>query len=134
MEIRYITTDFDFESTDDLNPIVQEIGEELLCQFNQWVNEKYHVSYSGAGSEIYNEPSETITNFCDVIERLSGNSQQLWQGCTKRVADIAFESGNEPKHLTYNLPANLINRLAKLNIEVAVTIYQVGFYSYEKDS
>ena len=133
MKIQYITTDLEFESTENLNNIVQELGDAIVPQLNQRVDGKYCVSLSGSGSEIYLEPEQTINEFCDLIERLSENSQGLWQGCKKRVADIAFESGSEPNHLTYNLSADLISRLERLKIGIAITIYPIGTYTYENN-
>ncbi len=128
MKIQYITTDFEFESTENLNPIIQEIGDELVLQLNEWVNGEYCVSFSGTGSETYNEPEQTINEFCHLIESLSNESRKLWNSCAKRIADIAFESGHEPNHATYNLSEILIERLNKLKIGVAITIYPVGHY------
>ena len=103
----------------------------MVIQLNQWVNGKYRVSVSGTGSELNFMPEQTINEFCDAIEKLSENSNALWHRCIERVADIAFESGSEPNHLTYNLPADLINRLSKLKISVAITIYPIGTYTHE---
>ena len=129
MKIQYITTDFEFESTENLHPIVKEIGDELFCRQDQWEDEIYRVSFSGTGSEIYNEPEQTINEFCSLIERLSEKSKKLWNGCKKRVADIAFESGNESNHLTCNLTDSLISRLNDLSIGIAITIYPIGTYA-----
>ena len=131
MKIQYITTDFELESTVSLNPIVKELDDILLPHLNQWVDGKYRVVFAGPG--IYDEPEETISKFCDDIEMLSKESKVLWDGCLYRVADIAFESGTKPNHLTYNLPASLINRIERLNIGIAITIYPVGTYTYKKN-
>lgn len=132
MKIQYITTDFEFESTENLDTIVQELGDKVVPQLNQWVKEKYCVSISGTGSEIFEEPEQTISEFCDFIEGLSVESFALWKGCTKRIADIAFESGSEPNHMTYNLPIGFIGRLEKLGIGIAITIYPIGTYQFEE--
>jgi hypothetical protein len=133
MKIQYITTDLEFESTENLDAIVQELGDSIVTQLNQWVDGKYRVSLSGTGSEINFEPEQTISEFCEAIEKLSESSQALWHRCIKRVADIAFESGSEPNHLTYHLPANLISRLERLKIGIAITIYPIGTYNYENN-
>jgi hypothetical protein len=132
MKIQYITTDFEFESQQDLNAIVQELDGKLVTQSNQWANDRYFVSLSGTGSEIYEEPEQTISEFCNLIEGLSKESAELWKGCVKRIADIAFESGSEPNHMTYNLSSGLINRIEKLGISVAITIYPIGTYKFEE--
>jgi hypothetical protein len=130
-KIQYITTDLEFESAENLDPIVQELGDSIVTQLNQWVDGKYRVSLSGTGSELNFVPEQTINEFCDAIESLSASSQALWNGCINRVADIAFESGSDPNQLTYHLSANLISRLERLKIGLAITIYPIGTYNYE---
>lgn len=123
MKIEYLTTDFECESTENLNALAHELGDALAIQLNQWVDGVYSVSLSGTSSELFDQPEKTIHQFCDLVESLSENSRKLWQGCIKRVADIGFKSGNEPGHVTYQLPADLIRRLETLKIGIAVTIY-----------
>lgn len=132
MQIQYITTDFEFESKVDLNSIVLELDDKVVTQLNEWVKDKYCVSLSGNGSEIYDGPEQTISEFCDILEGLSESSLALWHGCSKRIADIAFESGRKPNHLTYNLSSGLIGRLEKLKIGIAITIYPIGTYQFEE--
>lgn len=133
MKIEYITTDLEFESVENLGPIVKEMGDSIVTQLNQWVGEKYCVSLSGTGSELRFAPEQTLCEFCDTIEKLSESSQALWRRCTKRTADIAFDSGSEPNHLTYELPLNLISRLERLKINIAITIYPIGTHTYEEN-
>lgn len=127
MKISYITTDFDFESTKNLEPVIQEIGDEIVLQLNQWIEEKNYVSYSGNGAETYGQnPEKTINEFCQLIENLSVRSMILWKSCVKKTADIAFVSGNEPNNMAYNLPTRTISRLADLGVELTITIYPIG--------
>jgi hypothetical protein len=53
----------------------------------------------------------------------------LWSGCTRRVLDIAFESGAEPECQTYQLPEALVKRVSALGLGITITIYRVGAYS-----
>ncbi len=129
MKIRYNTTDLDFESKNDLSPIVKEMGENALPSHNDWVKDKYYVVL--ASPSEHDEPEKTISEYCDLIECLSDDSKKLWFGCEKRVADIAFESGKQPNNLSCNLSENLINRLNALRMSVVITIYPIGQYSYQ---
>lgn len=129
MEIRYITTDLDFESQHDLSPIVRELGDQASPNHNDWVNGKYFVVLASPAE--HDEPEKTISEFCDLIEGLSEKSQKLWRGCTKRVADIAFESGETPNNVSCHLSERLIARLNNLNISITITIYPVGHYSHD---
>jgi hypothetical protein len=129
MEIRYITTDLDFESIEDLSPIVEEFGERLLPSHNQWVDDKYLVVMAYPAD--YDTPEETVASYCGILEGLSESSKALWRGCHYRVLDIAFESGETPSRFYSQLPDSLISRLGALSISIAISIYPVGHYSYD---
>ena len=128
MKIRYVTTDLDFESQEDLSPIVLEFGNQALPSHNNWTNDKYFVVLASASN--HDEPEKTIAEFCDLIEGLSSKSKKKWYRCQKRVADIAFESGETPNNLSCQLSESLISRLNTLKISIVITIYPIGHYSY----
>ena len=132
MKLQYITTDLEFESKEDLDIIVKDFGEEVCPHLNKRIGDIYHVALGGAFS--YDYPEQTIMRFCDLIDGLSGRSMNLWKSCHRRILDIAFESGTEPKSVTYELPVELIDRVSKLGIGIAVTIYRVGSYSVAENS
>ena len=132
MKIQYITTDLEFESKEDLDIIVKEFGDEVCPHLNERIGDIYHVALGGAFS--YKYPEQTIERFCELIGGLSDQSKNLWKTCNRRVLDIAFESGTEPKSVTYELPIELIGRVSKLGIGIAVTIYRVGSYSVADNS
>jgi len=129
MEIRYITTDLDFESHEDLNPIIIEMGDRALPSHNDWINDKYYVVL--AAHYDHDEPEKSVAEFCDLIEGLSEQSKELWFGCQKRVADIAFESGAFPNNLSCQLSEQIISRLNNLKISIVITIYPVDRQSHE---
>ena len=128
MEIKYITTDFDIESNENLTQLVQELEKYMVPQLNKWVGKIYKASFHGPG--IHSAPRETIEEFCDHIENLSEASRYLFNSSKKRIADIAFESGEEPNHITHDLPAPLICRLNALKIGIAITIYPINSYPH----
>jgi len=132
MKIQYITTDLEFESKEDLDIIVKEFGDEVCPHLNERIGDIYHVALGGAFS--YNYPEQAIGKFCELIDGLSDQSKGLWKRCNRRVFDIAFESGTEPKSISYQLPVELVNRLSKLGIGIAVTIYRIGSYSVADNS
>ena len=132
MKIKYITTDLEFESKEDLDLIVKEFGDEVCPHLNERIEGVYRVALGGAFS--YNYPEKTVERFCELIDGLSDQSKSLWKTCCQRVLDIAFESGTKPKSVTYQLPAELVRRVSKLGISIAVTIYPVGSYSVAEDN
>ena len=133
MKIRYITADLDLVSKTDLSPIIEEIGDKKYCAHcNERINDEYRISLGGA--PVCEVPEITIVDFCKLIEGLSDESMRLWNGCNKRVIDMAFESGKEPRSITYNLQEELITRLSKLGLSIAITVYPIGAYSYNEES
>lgn len=127
MKSRYVATDLEFDSAGDLSHIVDELGERVAVHLNQWVEDVYRVALGMAGCDKC--PEEDVAHYCSLLENLSDNAMVSWGQCTRRVVDVAFESGSEPKCRTYQLPAELVRRLSHLGLSVSVTIYQAGFYS-----
>jgi hypothetical protein len=70
-----------------------------------------------------------VSFYCSLVEKLSDSVKALWSRCTRRVVDIAFESGTEPESHTYQIPESLVRRVTIFGISIAITIYRVGAYS-----
>ena len=127
MPISYVTTDLQFDSTSNLSVIVAELGDQVIVHLNDWVGDVYRVAV-GIGN-CDSSPDDAVSLYCSLLEKLSDTSRALWNGCTRRVLDIAFESGTDPECATYHLPDTLVRRVSALGISIAVTIYRVGAYS-----
>ena len=127
MKISYITTDLEFDSPNDLSDIVEELGDDVSVHLNEWVGDVYRVALGVSHCDTRFD--EAVAFYCSLLEKLSGPAKVSWHRCTRRVLDIAFESGAEPKCETYELPKELVCRVADLGLSIAVTIYRTGFYS-----
>jgi len=127
MKISYVATDLEFDSTNDLSHIVEELGDNVSVHFNEWVGDVYRVAL-GVG-HCDTRADEAVAFYCSLLERLSDSAKISWNRCTRRVLDIAFESGTAPKSATYELPEELVRRVSDLGMSIAVTIYRAGFYS-----
>jgi hypothetical protein len=127
MAISYVTTDLEFDSGSDLSPLVEELGQDVIVHLNDWVDQVYRVALGIADTDT--SADDAVSFYCCLVEKLSDASKSLWNGCTRRVLDIAFESGTEPECQTYELPETLLRRVAALGMSIAVTIYRVGAYS-----
>lgn len=127
MKISYVTTDLEFESEHDLSKIVEEFGDNVSVHLNEWVQDVYRltlgVSHCDTGAD------EAVAFYCSLLEKLSDPAKDSWHRCARRVLDIAFEGGTEPKCENYQLPQDLVRRVSDLGISIAITIYRAGFYS-----
>ena len=127
MKISYVATDLEFDSTSDPSLIVAELGNNISVNRNDRVGDVYYVTAGAGHRDIGAE--EAVAFYCSILEKLSDRAKVSWRQCTRRVLDIAFASGTEPKCETYQLPEDLVRRVADLGLSVAVTIYRAGFYS-----
>ena len=127
MKIAYVTTDLEFDSASNLSPIVEELEGNVIVHLNEWLGDVYRVVLGIADSD--GSADEAVAFYCSLLEKLSDPAQFLWDGCTRRVLDIAFESDTEPESHTYQLAEMLVRRVSALGIGIAITIYRVGAYS-----
>lgn len=111
MKISYVTTDLEFDSGSNLAPIVEELGENVIVHLNEWVDNVYRVALGIGISD--SSPVEAVAFYCSLLEKLSDPSKALWNRCTRRVLDIAFESGAEPECVTYQLSEALVRRVIR---------------------
>jgi len=127
MKISYVTTDLEFDSASDIAHIVDELGDKVSIQHNEWDGNLYRVSLGVGGCDT--SADEAVALYCSLLEKLSERAKVSWYQCTRRVIDIAFESGTEPKCETYQLSEELVRRVSDLGLSIAVTIYKAGSYT-----
>jgi len=137
--ITYIATDLELDSGEDLSELVEEFGDRVNLHLNQWVEETYRVclglGFVDLDGDSEMELENTLTWYCSLVESLSEDSRKTWDASSRRVLDIAFESGMEPKCQTFEIPPELFRRISDLGMTIAVTIYRVGMYSeFETDA
>lgn len=125
-KITYITADLEFDAPTSLDRIVAELAPSVSLNLDDRSGELHRVAL---GVSVGRSAKRTVSHICDLLERLSPLARGDWDRCTRRVVDIAFESGTTPESATSTLPAELVRRVADLGLAIAVTIYRVGAYS-----
>src|SRR5688572_28225597 len=120
MKISYVATDLEFDSSSDPSLIVAELGQNISLNRNERVGDVYYVTAGLGHPDI--SADEAVAFYCSILEKLSDGAKVLWCQCTRRTLDIAFESGTEPKCETYQLPEELVRRVADLRMSIAVTV------------
>lgn len=128
MAIKYITTDLNLKSNEDLSDLAINLCEDESPHLNEWVKNSYELRVGGIGIE--NTPTDDIELFCVKIEALTTKSKELWYNCESRILDLAFEGGDTPNNLTSLLDEKIISRISKLKLGIEITIYHTGLYSH----
>ena len=127
--IRYLNVDMLLRSRDDLTPIVNEFGEDVIVLTNDKHGEFHYAYFEIAGSHA--GPNEDIEFFCSLIESLEEEAQRLWENSFYRIFDIGYESGTSNNSYSSDLRESVVKRVAAVNASIRVTIYPYAPVSVE---
>jgi hypothetical protein len=132
-DICFVNVDLEIESTDDLQYLINEFGENVdvlyhdrLASGNDFVS--LEISSNLEKKENYGEADNTVYALCDLIENLPLKLRNIWNKSIKRNFDIGFESGNTEQTFETTIQTKTLKRLAKIGGSVSITIYPVLNY------
>lgn len=122
MEISFLNVDLVIDSSENLQPLADELAENISIMFNgEWESGLNRLSLSLQDS--YQKTAGEITlELCFLVESLSSESKLIWDKAHSKKFDIGFESGNVGG-LETEISAETIERIAKLQASLLVTIY-----------
>jgi hypothetical protein len=125
MPAHFLNADLDIFSHQDLQLLIDEIGERaFLLHGGPYTDDlpfmaRYEID-SGFNTKT---PNILILAFCDLIESLSVPSRALWDASSERVIDLGYEVSVSRDRTEERLPAGTLSRMAGLNIHLAWTFY-----------
>jgi hypothetical protein len=122
MEVKFLNVDLEIESTENLQPIIDDFGDNVSVLYHG-ENAK---GFNFANFEISlgdRDADGIISNFCLLIENLSLETKTIWEKCCSKKFDIGFESGDFPRSYQTEIRADTIERVAKIGASIGVTIY-----------
>jgi hypothetical protein len=123
MEIKFLNVDLEIESSQDLQTIIDDLGENVSV---------LHHGENGSGFNFVSfevQPSAErdvdgiISSFCLYIENLSPEAKIIWDKSHSKRFDVGFQSGDFPRSYRTEIRGDTINRVAKLGASIAMTIY-----------
>lgn len=124
MHVRYLNTDLEIESKNDLSQIVQEFGDDIVVlhcgEVRGYQLASFEIPANTAGAD------ETINHFCALVEGLTREAREVWEGCCSRVIDVGYESGTSPGNFRSEIRASTIQRVAAIGASIVITIYSLS--------
>ena len=123
MDIKFLNVDLDIQSPQDISLMLKELGENIFILHHE-EQENYHFARLEINIDAPNA-DETINHFCDLIENLSEDSNNIWDACFSKVFDIGYESGNQPNCFTSKINSLTIKRIANIDASLNITIYPI---------
>ena len=122
MDTRYLNTDLDIESNEDLSVLIEDLGEDVIVLHHGLVKGVNHASFELA-HDTYSGPDEVVCGYCNLIENLSPQGRAIWDKCFTRLIDLGFESGVSPSRYWFELRPSTITRVAAIGASLATSIY-----------
>ena len=123
MEVRFLNVDLEIESSEDLQPLIDDLGENVSV---------LHHGDNGSGFNFVSfevKPSGErdvdgiISSFCLYIENLSPEAKLIWDKCYSKKFDAGFQSGDFPRSYQTEIRADTINRISGIGASIVITVY-----------
>jgi hypothetical protein len=125
-DVHFANVEFELECHLSLTPLLNEIGH-MICihHHDRRENGNDFASFDVEGSGLDWDVDTTISKFCDLVEGLSPEANDIWLGCAKRELDIGFESGDSARVYEGRIENKTLARVAKIGATIEITIYPV---------
>jgi hypothetical protein len=122
-QTRYLNTDLDLISSDDLTPLAA-----LFESHGLFVN---HVAPGEEGRWLATlemldqatEPEADIATMVSVVESLPPPYYTVWLNCTLREFNIGYDCGAEPWAFNQGISSGLLARMASIGASLRFTLY-----------
>ena len=121
MTTQHLNTDLEIESADDLTPIVEEFGDDVVCLFHGRVRGYDRASFEIAGQSA--NASECVETFCALVGGLSEEARAVWNACSRRTFDIGFEAGSDRSNIQQTLRRESLAQVVSVGADIVVTVY-----------
>ena len=142
VDFHFINVDLELESSESVQPLVAELGENILALYCSEIDEMANLElnlYEIKGDDCYKSYDDEkdsvggvnihINEFCNLIENLSKKSRKIWDKCHKKEFDIGFQCGNTQKSFNTIIQSETIKRCAEIGATIEITVYP--HFNYE---
>ena len=125
MRIKYLNTDLDLRSKEDLRPLARAFQRQGLytLHVDRASNRDWYATFEL--DTVGRRPNVHVNGILNAVEALEGKACALWNNCTVRELNLGYDSGVKPWHVTHGLSARLLARMSKVGLSLRITIYKV---------
>lgn len=124
MEVEYLNTDLEIQSSEDLSIIVEEFGKDVHVLFNGQTQKHnmacFEADYPFLGAD------EAVSHLCLLIENLSPDARKIWDNCVSRIFDLGYQSGDSANCFRTELRTSTVSRVAAIGASIVITVYPTG--------
>jgi len=120
----YVNTDLDLASDRDLAPIVAAFAPRGVSAINAFRDElsRFRVGFE---ANSCHGVEATIVALLDAIESLASTERELWNSCSSRVLDVAYDCGSDgPTRFVESISHATLARIARNELSLTITLYR----------
>ena len=120
----FLNLDLELESSADLASIAESFGRRVFVLYCGEAGSGFRLSVEPIiDGGLSGDPFACTEQFLSLIEGLQQVHGDLWRSCSSRVFDYGFDGGLEENPIHTNLPVDHLARMAKLGVELRITVY-----------
>jgi len=123
MEVTFLNVDLEIESSEDLQPIIDDLGEDVSVLHHGDNGSSFNFVSFEVKPFGERDVDGIISSFCSFIENLSPDVRLIWDKSHSKKFDVGFQSGDFPRSYQTEIRADTIESVAKLGASIVVTIY-----------
>jgi hypothetical protein len=122
---QFLNADLDVFSDQDLQPLIDEIGERAFLLHGGFFTDElpFMARYEIDHDPDTKSPETLIVAFCLLIESLSSTGRALWDSSHERVIDLGYEALNSRDCTHDRITADTLARMSALHIDLAWSFY-----------
>ncbi|MGD9209950.1 MAG: hypothetical protein PVI90_04210 [Desulfobacteraceae bacterium] len=124
-ETNYINVDLEIESNEDLSPIIDEFGNDIIVLYNDYnkSNNTYTLVAESTFDYKFRNPDELINCFYFKINKFSSETRRLWDNCNQRVFNIGYGCILTTVKYESEIKSLTIKNVSELGAAIKITIY-----------
>ena len=120
----FLNLDLEIDSGDDLAPLAEYLKGCAFVLYLGPAETGFRLSLEPLiDSQLCCDPLACTEYFIALLEALPTKLAGVWAATSSRILDYGFDGGLECPPIRMDLPAPLLARIAKLRLDLRVTIY-----------
>lgn len=121
--MRYLNTDLDLKSPDDLEAIAAALESRRVSPLHVTRGEDGLWCATFESDHSFDEPSSNIAAILDAVESLVREHKATWAQCALKEFNIGYDCGDELLVLDQGLSNDVLRRMAAAGASLRWTLY-----------
>ncbi len=121
--IRYLNTDLDLVSLDDLTVLAAIFDSRGVFPLHVGREEDGLCYARIETQDSHREPEQNIAAMVAVVESLEEPHRSVWRQCTTREFNLGYNCGADPWAFNQGLSTDLLGRIAGIDASLRITTY-----------